>query len=335
MPAHSDVANHADANRQYRSGLVSGVLAFGWWAVVFPLLLVAINARVAQLGYFDQGRATRFDWSLEFMAHRALWSTATCTVLLAWLGRWRQVGELARSPRSMLLLGGTAMLVLGNWTGFVYGAATDRLSHASLGYYINPLVSVALGVLVLGERLRKVQALAVLLAALGVAWETWRLGSLPWISLLVAFAFGLYGLFRKQINATAVPGLFIEGVWMLPLAGGYLGYRWAYGPPLAFGTDAVATVLLLFSGVATAAPLIWFANAAKRLPLSTLAFLQFIVPTGQLLVAVTLNGEHVSAGGMITFVLIWLGVAAFLADVRTMTGSRRRASAERGLAECP
>lgn len=323
-----------DASHLYRRGLVNGTLAFGWWAVGIPLLVVALNARVAQLGYHVTGQGTKFDWSLEFMAHRAIGSTVTCAVLLTWLGRWPEVLSLARRMRSLVLLGVTALLLLGNWMGFVYGAVTDRLSHASLGYYINPLVSVALGVFVLGERLRRLQVVAVMLAALGVAWEAWRLGTLPWISLLVAFAFGLYGLFRKQLKASAVPGLFIEGLWLLPLAGGYLGFRSVYGPPLVFASDALATALLLFFGVATAAPLIWFANAAKQLPLSTLAFLQFIVPTGQLVVAVALNGEHVTAWGMVTFVLIWLGVAAFLLDVRKANRVSAPKVWDRGPAEC-
>lgn len=310
---------HDSSSHSRFAGTIYAVLAFGWWALVFPVLVVTLNHRVQHLGHFSSGGATRLDWSLEFMTHRGIWSMVSCIVLLAGLRRMGEARALLASRRSRLLLGVTALLMLGNWTGFVYGAATDRLSHASLGYYINPLLSVALGVAVLGERLRRAQVLAVALAAVGVAWETWRLGHLPWISLLVAFSFGLYGLFRKQINATAIAGLLVEGVWMLPLGLGYLCYREMAGPAPIFGRDWIVSLLLVLSGAATAAPLIWFASAARRLPLSTVAFLQFIVPTGQLFIAVTLNHESLSASALVSFAFIWLGVAAFLADIRVIT----------------
>ncbi len=309
----------------HRSGLLNGAAAFAWWGFVFPLLLVAVNWQVARMGYVGTGAASRWDWSLEFLAHCAIWSLATCSVLLTLLGRWGEVRTLVRSRRSVALLAVTAALILGNWLGFVYGATTGRLSQVSLGYYINPLFSVVLGVFVLGERLRRLQLFALALATAGVTWETYRLGELPWISLLVAFAFGLYGVFRKQINAAAIPGLAMETALLLPLALGYLLYRETLGPAPAFGRDTLVTVLIILSGIGTAAPLIWFANAAKRLPLSSVAFLQFIVPTGQLLVALTLNGETLPPAAIITFALIWLGVAAFVWDLRT-TSIRSRES---------
>lgn len=327
-------ADHSSSASTARGGLIYALLAFGWWAVVFPILVVTLNHRVQQMGHFDTGGATRADWSLEFMTHRAIWSTVTCLVLLAALSRMGEVRQLLSSRRSKLLLGMTALLMLGNWTGFVYGAATDRLSHASLGYYINPLLSVALAIVVLGERLRRVQVLAVVLATIGVAWETWRLGQLPWISLLVAFSFGLYGLFRKQIRAAAIPGLFVEGLWMLPLGAGYLCYREVAGPPPAFGRDWMVSLLLVLSGVATAAPLIWFASAAKRLPLSTVAFMQFIVPTGQLLIAVTLNNESLTLAGLVSFAFIWLGVVAFLVDIRLVTRKEPEPANGGAIMEC-
>jgi chloramphenicol-sensitive protein RarD len=315
---------HAAPADVRRSGLTNAALAFGWWGFVFPLVIVAVRLRLEQIGYLETGGATRLDWSLEFLCHRTMWALATCLVLLAWLGRWSEATVLLRSPRSVALLSVTALLILLNWTGFVYGAATGRLSHASLGYYINPLFSVALGVLVLGERMRRAQVIAIALAAVGVVWETYRLGQLPWISLLVAGAFGLYGLFRKQISATAIAGLTVETLLLLPLAAGYLWWRETSGPAPAFGRDTWVTVLLILSGVGTAAPLIWFANAAKRLPLSTVAFLQFIVPTGQLLMAVTLNGETLKPAALVSFAFIWIGVAAFLLDIRRAATARTR-----------
>lgn len=307
-----------------RRGLANGLLAFGWWAVVFPLLLVGINRLAERGGYFASSGASRLDWSLEFLAHRTIWTILTCWLLVHLQRKRGELRRLIRSPRSIVLLGATAVLLLANWLGFVYGAATGRLSHSSLGYYLCPLVSAALGVLVLGERLRPVQTAALALAAAGVAWETCRLGQLPWISLLVACAFALYGLFRKQINATAVPGLLVEVLCMLPVVIGYLVYREVYGPEPAFGRYTGVSLLLALSGVATAAPLIWFANAAKMLPLTSVAFLQFVVPTGQLLIATTLNNEQLSSAGLLSFTLIWLGVLAFLLDVRVAAARTAR-----------
>lgn len=316
-----------------RSGLLYGAAAFGWWAVVFPLLLVAVRLRLEHIGYLDSGGATSLDWSLEFLCHRTIWGLVTCLILLGWLRRGHEAAALLQSPRSTALLLLTAVLLLLNWLGFVYGAATERLSHASLGYYINPLVSVALGVLVLGERMRRAQVIAIALATIGVAWETYRLGHLPWISLTVAGAFGLYGLFRKQIAATAIAGLTVETLLLLPLAVGYLCWREAYGPALAFGRDGLVAFLLVLSGIATAAPLIWFATAAKRLPLSSVAFLQFIVPTGQLLIAVMFNGEALNSAALVPFAFIWAGVTIFLLDIRAATWRRRAESDGAALVE--
>lgn len=303
------------------SGYVYACLAFGWWACVFPVLLIAANTRAEATAGATQ--AARWAWSFEFMAHRAVWALCVCLLLLACWKKGDELRALVKSPRTMGWLAVSALLIFGNWFGFVVGAATGRLSHASLGYYINPLVSVALGVVVLKEQMRPMQRVAVGLAAAGVAWETWRLGAAPWISLMVAFSFGLYGLVRKKLPVSAVTGLAGETAVMLPVALGYALYRETSGPPLVFGRDTAATALLLLSGVATAAPLIWFAKGVQSLPLSTVALLQFIVPTGQLLLAVTLNGESLNPKSLVTFAFIWAGVTVFLLDLRT----RRRVEA--------
>ncbi len=324
MATVSTSATPADVRKR---GLINGAAAFGWWGFVFPLLLLATQARLKAIGYLGTSGANGLDWSLEFLCQRTIWALVFCLVLLAWLGRWNEAGDLLGSRRSVTFLSATALLLALNWIGFVYGAATERLSHASLGYYINPLFSVALGVVVLGEHLRRLQMIAIALATMGVAWETFRLGHLPWISLIVAGGFGLYGLFRKQIRATAIGGLTVETLALLPIAAAYLAWREFAGPTLAFGSDTVVTVLLILSGAATAAPLIWFANAAKQLPLSTVAFLQFVVPTGQLLMAVTLNGESLRTAALVSFAFIWAGVVAFLYDIRLAT---RREAPEGG-----
>ncbi|WP_442481952.1 EamA family transporter RarD [Aeoliella sp. SH292] len=303
----------------YRLGVVYAVLAFGWWAVLFPVMFVVLNHVVFRSGYMEASGASRIDWSLEITAHRGIWAFVTCVVLVWWVGQKDEAAALLRSPRARFLLALTALLSITNWAGFVYGTATDQLRYASLGYYINPLVSVALGVAVLGERLRRAQTIALVLAGVGVVWETVRMGQLPWLSLLVAFSFGFYGLFRKQIKASAISGLMIECGMLLPITVGYVVCRELWGPTPAFGRELLVSSMLVVTGIATAMPLIWFAHATNRLPLSSMAFLQFIVPTGQLLVAVTMNGESVGWEGLVSFAFIWLGVGAFLLDIRAAT----------------
>ncbi|QDU87479.1 EamA-like transporter family protein [Pirellulimonas nuda] len=311
LPRPATISHDTD---QHRSGLGYALAAFGWWGFVLPLLMLALNAALAGFDGKGPGAASRVDWTLEVLAHRTVWTLLFCLLLVGRAGQGGQVLAIVRSRRRLGLLAATAACIAMNWGFFGLGAATERLSQASLGYYLNPLLSIALGVVVLGERLRPFQVLAVGLAAAGVAWETARVGQAPWIAILVALAFGLYGLFRKQIAAGALTGLTTEVLLLTPLALAYFVYREAYGPELAFGRGWLVSVLLILSGAFTAAPLIWFNRAAKRLPLSTLAFLQFLTPTGQLLTAVLVNGESLPTGALISFALIWLGVAAFLAD---------------------
>ena len=303
-PSPSDLELQAT----HRSGLIYALAAFGFWGFVFPLMMVALNATEV----LTPTGASRLEWSLEISAHRIVWSLVVCYGLLALQPKgFTEVGRAMRS-RAIGWFVLSAVLIATNWGGFVFGAATDRLSQASFGYYINPLWSVVLGMVFLGERLAWPRLVAVGLAAAGVAWETFVQGQIPLIALLVAFSFGLYGLIRKQTTAAPIVGFALETAILAPLAIGYLAWRWHAGPPLSFGTNWQVTLLLLASGVATTAPLVWFANAARRLPLSTLGFMQYITPTGQLLVAVLANGESLSLGSLGAFALIWLGIAVFL-----------------------
>lgn len=283
--------------------------AFGWWGFVFPIVLIGLNASA------KERVDSQVTWSLEILAHRVIWSLIVCVGLIHVRQLWPKVGEVLRSRRALRTLLLTALLLAGNWFGFTVGASIGRLSEASLGYYINPLLNVLLGAVFLKERLRRPQAVAVGFAALGVAWMVLVYGEIPWIAFIVAGNFALYGLLRKRLHVDAVTGLAFETAFCLPVAISYLVYREIAGPATVLSDGSLAiNALLVACGPATAAPLIWFAAAARRLPLSTIGFIQFVAPTGQLLLALTLNGESLSTMRAVGFLLIWIGVAIYVWD---------------------
>ncbi|THF54795.1 EamA family transporter RarD [Pseudothauera rhizosphaerae] len=255
---------------------------------------------------------------VEVVAHRVLWSALFLAALLA---LWRGFDGLARlrgQPRLMGLLAFTALLTGSNWLVFVWAISAGRLVEAALGYFINPLVSVLLGRIFLGERLRPLQKLAVGLAAAGVLWRVVQVGSPPWIALFLALTFGFYGLLRKRAPVDAVSGLFVETLITAPLALGYLAWLGAHGT-LAFGRGASTDWLLPLAGVLTAVPLMLFAVGTQRLPLATVGFLQYIAPTLNFLLAVLVFGEPFDGGQLIGFALIWAALALYSADMLRRT----------------
>jgi chloramphenicol-sensitive protein RarD len=201
-----------------------------------------------------------------------------------------------------------------NWLVFILSIQAGRVLEASLGYYVNPLLMVLLGVAFLGERLTRRQGVAVLLAACGVGWLTVASGAVPWISLVLASTFGVYGLLRKTAGVEALAGLAVETLLLLPVAGGALLVLAARGEGGFAHGDAGHDLLLLASGVVTALPLLWFANAARRLRYVTVGFFQYLAPTGQLLLAVLVFGERFTAHHAVTFSLIGAAVALYLVD---------------------
>jgi chloramphenicol-sensitive protein RarD len=211
------------------------------------------------------------------------------------------------------MLSAASALIAVNWLVYIWAILAGRVMEGSLGYFINPLVSVALGVLVLGERLERPVGIAVAVASLGVVWLTVGLGQLPWVSLSLAFSFGSYGLLRKLVPVGALLGLCVETLLLLPLALGYLVWASVSGR-LAFGSGNLRLdVLLVLAGPLTAVPLLFFAAAARRLPLSTLGFLQYLSPTVQFLLAVFVYGEPLDAARAGAFAFIWAGLALFTA----------------------
>lgn len=261
----------------------------------------------------------------EIVAHRVLWSALFLAGLLAFMpftGGFARVRSVWQQPRLLALLALTSLLTSSNWLVFIWSIDAGRLLEASLGYFINPLVSVALGALFLGERLRPLQALAVTIACVGVGWRVWQLGSLPWIPLFLAGTFGLYGLLRKRAPVDAVSGLFIETVLVAPLALAWLLWLQHHGS-LSFGGGGITDWLLPLTGVITAVPLMMFAVGARRLPLATVGFLQYIAPSLNFLVAVLLFREPFDSTQLVGFALIWLALAVYSADILRAARSAR------------
>ncbi|MCX9155465.1 EamA family transporter RarD [Niveibacterium sp. 24ML] len=277
-------------------GLACALGAFGIWGLS-PLYFHAVGSIPAT----------------EIVAHRVLWSVL---LLAAWIGLRQGFGVLRTvlgQPRLLGLLALTACLTSANWLVFVWSVGAGRLVEASLGYFINPLVNVLFGRLFLGERLRPLQRLAVGVAAAGVALKVWQTGSLPWIALFLAGTFGTYGLLRKRAPIDAQNGLFVETLLVAPFALGYLGWL-AISGGLHLGDRPVVTALLPVAGVMTTIPLALFAEAARRLPLSTVGLVQYLSPTLNFLIAVLLFGEAFRSADLAAFALIWAALALYSAD---------------------
>ncbi|MEZ4403923.1 MAG: EamA family transporter RarD [Kofleriaceae bacterium] len=293
----------AAAARERRLGLALGVAAYASWGVV-PLFW----------------RLLRTVAPVEILAHRAAWGLGAFLALAAVTGQLSGVGRALRDPRQRWVLAGSGLLLAGNWGLFIWATLSGHLVAASLGYFINPLVSVALGVVFLGERLGRLTQAAIALAALGVGWLTVGHG-VPWIALALAGSFGAYGLIRKVVAVPAVVGSTVETVLMAPAAVAYLGYLASRGGGALGHVDGATHALLVATGVVTAVPLVWFTGAARRLPLSTVGLLQYLAPTGQLITAVLVFHEPLSARRLLAFGLIWAALALF--SIELWRGRRR------------
>jgi chloramphenicol-sensitive protein RarD len=261
---------------------------------------------------------------LEILGHRIVWSLAVCAALLLALRRLQWLADLRRQPRVLAWFAASSMLVAGNWFVYIWAVNAGRVVDASLGYFINPLVNVLIGAAFLHERLRRAQWAAVGVAAVGVAWLTWQAGALPWIGLVLALTFAIYGLLRKTAALGAVEGLALETLLLAPLAAAYLLWL-AHGGHSGFADgDAATRLLLLAAGPVTAVPLLLFAAGARRIPFSTLGLLQYLGPSLQLLIGVWLYREPFAyrAPG---YVLIWIALAVFSIE-GLLQGWRSRAA---------
>jgi chloramphenicol-sensitive protein RarD len=279
------------------TGLAAAVGAFALWGL-FPLYLKPLSGIPA----------------LEIMAHRIVWC---CLLVFAWLALRGELGAVRRAladPVSRKRLTLSAALISVNWLIYVWAVTNGHTVEASLGYFINPLLNVVLGVFVLKERLNRAQWFAVTLAAIGVAYLTAITGRPPWIALALAASFGLYGLIRKVVAVESVPGLATETLLLAPFAVALLLWAEAQGSgALGHSTPAV-TALLLGSGLATALPLTLFAFGARLIPLSTLGLVQYVGPTLQFLIGVLVFHEPFPRARAVGFVLIWAALAVYAAD---------------------
>ncbi len=250
----------------------------------------------------------------EILAHRIIWSCLFVALLLTFSKQWRAVRAVLKHPKQLSVLALTSLLIGGNWLIFIWSINNNRMLDASLGYYINPLFNVLLGMLFLGERFRSAQWVAIVLALIGVLIQLLSYGSLPWIALSLAISFSIYGLLRKQINLAALPGLFVETLWLVPLALTYLFILADSSTSHFTNNSSTLNVLLLSAGVVTTLPLLCFVAAATRLRLSTIGFFQYIGPSLMFILATSIYEEPLEPMKLLTFSFIWLGLAIFTWD---------------------
>lgn len=282
-----------------RSGLVLGTGAYLLWGFL-PL-------------YFQLLAPAR---PVEIIAHRVVWSLVLCVTVLALTRSLGTLRTVVRSPRTVVTLAGAGVLLTINWLVYVHGVLSGHTVDAALGYYINPLVTVVIAVIVLGERLRRAQWAALVLGAASVLVISIGVGRLPWIALVLAATFGLYGLVKNRTGRTvgALTGLTVETTAVAPLALGYLVWLSAHGSS-GLGTEGTGhTAALVGLGVVTAVPLLLFAGAARRLPLSVVGLLQYLAPTLQFLIAVLVFHEEMPAARWWGFALVWLALAVLTVD---------------------
>lgn len=264
----------------------------------------------------------------EILAHRALWSLLLVVGCVFAFGRTAQILAVLRDRRALGTLCITATIIGSNWLVFIWAVNSGRILETSLGYFINPLVSVLTGVVLLGERLSRAQMAAMILAAAGVFYFTMALGFVPWISLFLAVSFAAYGYLKKTLRRVeALEGLFVEVLFIAPFGVAYLVWISAHGGS-AFVNDSMLTdILLVLTGPLTTVPLLLFTYGAQRIRLTTLGLLQYLVPTTSFSIAVWVYGEPLGHGQMVTFGLIWTGLAIFTFDSWRRERELRRAAA--------
>jgi chloramphenicol-sensitive protein RarD len=281
-----------------RTGIINATLAFLCWGL-FPLYFHALNE-------VPPG---------QILAHRVVWSLLFLAIVLTARRQWKWLPDMLRQPRVIGSFVASACLLSANWLVYIWSVNNGHVIEASLGYFINPLVNIMFGYLLLKERLRAGQWAAIALAVLGVAWLTWQAGTVPWIALMLAGTFGAYGLMRKTAKLGALEGLSFETMVLFPLALGYVIWLSLRGQNSFINSAADSTRwLLVAAGPITAIPLLLFASGARKIPLSVLGLLQYISPTIQFLLGVWLFREAFTAERLVGFLLIWSALALYAAE---------------------
>jgi len=280
-----------------RLGYLLGVAAFGIWGF-FPLYFKAIEHIPA----------------LEIALHRLIWSALLGLLVLAW---WKHPGWLRQfreHPKRLLILAVSGALLTSNWLIYVWAVNHGRMLETSLGYYINPLMNVLLGMVFLRERLRRLQWLAVFFAALGVVQQVWQVGYLPWVSLVLPITFAFYGLIRKQAPIAALPGLVVETWMLMPIALIWLVLHPSMASRQLEFWSSSDMLWLVAAGPITLLPMICFNTATRHLPYATMGFLQYLAPTLVMLLAVFMFDEPLSGSKLLAFICIWIGLAIYSID---------------------
>jgi chloramphenicol-sensitive protein RarD len=304
---------------QLRRGYLFGIAAYVCWGV-FPIYFKMLSPATP----------------LEILAHRVIWSALFVAVILSVLRAWSFVPVLARRRRTLAAIGLAAILISINWGTYIYAVSANHVVESSLGYFITPLVSVVLGVLVLGERMRRWQWVAIGIGTVAVAVLTLDYGRPPWIALTLAASFGAYGLVKKRLGLPPAEGLFVESAALAVPGVAYLALitvqgHSSLGDSSPGRSPALHIALLIASGAVTAVPLLLFAGAANRIPLSELGILQYIAPIFQLAIGVGIFHEPMPPARLAGFALVWLALAIFTWDaVRAVRRGRRERAAAPG-----
>lgn len=278
-----------------RSGYLYGIAALTSWGLL-PI-------------YWKQLAAVP---SLEVIGHRAVWSVVFLLLFCTARGVISELLSVLKAPRKVAMLALTGGLIASNWLVYVWGVTHGMLLEASLGYFLSPLVTIALGAFFLHEHLSLNKKCAVGLASIGVFLKTVSAGTVPWLGLSLAFSMSLYGFFRKKLGVSSLVGLTVETLLLAPVALTYLIFLSSKGESHFLSEGIPTTALLVLTGVCTSLPLMWFVRAGQLLPLSTLGILQYLSPTLQLLLAVVAFGEPMTSGALLSFSLIWVAIALYL-----------------------
>ncbi|WP_134703409.1 EamA family transporter RarD [Ammoniphilus sp. YIM 78166] len=247
----------------------------------------------------------------EILSHRIFWSFLSISIVVTLTIGWEKIKQSITNRKQILAIVACSFLIAMNWVIFIWAVNVDRVIETSLGYYINPLINVVAGVLLLKEKLHKGQWVAITVAGLGVSIMAFEYGQVPWVSLSLAVSFALYGYFKKSLQVAPMVGLLWETLIVFPLALIYLMYLQSQGTETFFHLSLPIQLALAAAGIATLLPLLWFAEAAKRLPLSTVGFIQYLAPTTSLLLAIFLFHEPFTQTELFSFSLIWVSLAIY------------------------